>query len=311
MNRQLSDTILMIRPIAFRRNEETAANNFYQQDIDGVGKTELQENALREFDGFVEKLRANDIDVIVVNDRQEPGTPDSIFPNNWISLHDDGSVMLFPMFAENRRSERRQDIIEILRNNFIIDKVESLAAWEAREKYLEGTGSLILDRVNRLAYAAISDRTHPELVQEFCEQKNFKPVIFHAYQTVGQERLHIYHTNVMMCVGEEFALICAKSIDDDSEREIVISTLKDTGKEVIEIDEIQNNSFAGNMLQVMNKHGKRLVVMSEAAFKSLDSDQSSRLAKHGEIINSNIDTIETLGGGSARCMMAEVFLPRK
>ena len=301
----------MIRPVAFNENKETAENNFYQQSIEGASEAELQERAAAEFDGFVEKLRANDIEVLVVDDKNDQSTPDSIFPNNWVSFHDDGSIMLFPMFAKNRRSERRQDIIDMLKARFTVKKVDSLAIWEDKGKFLEGTGSLILDRVNRVAYGAISDRTHPEVVEAFCEQKDFKPVLFHAYQTVGQERLPIYHTNVMMCVGNGFALICTDTIDDKEELEKVLSTLKGSGKEVIEISEQQNNNFAGNMLQVKNKQGKQFVVMSEAAYKSLDMDQISRLKHHGDIIHSDINTIETLGGGSARCMMAEVFLPRR
>ncbi len=310
MHSQLSDTILMIRPVAFRLNEETAENNFYQHEIEGLNSSELQNKALEEFNAFVKQLRDEGIDVIVINDTVEPSTPDSIFPNNWISFHGDGSIMLFPMFADNRRQERRVEIWESLRSHFTISQVDSITNWEEEGKYLEGTGSLILDRVNILAYAAVSERTHPELVFIFCEKKGYQPVIFHSFQTVEGERLPIYHTNVMMCVGEKFALICAESIDNSGEREMVLSTLRNSGKDVIEISETQNNCFAGNMLQVKNTDGKRFVVMSEAAHKSLNAGQISRLEAHGQIIHSNIDTIETLGGGSARCMMAEVFLPR-
>lgn len=311
MHSQLTDTLLMVRPVAFQKNEETAENNFYQQTITGVSKTALQEKALTEFDGLVQKLKDKNIKVIVINDIIKPATPDSIFPNNWISFHSDGSIMLFPMFAENRRLERREDILELLKEDFLISQIDSLADWEQKEIYLEGTGALILDRVNKIAYAAVSDRTNPELIKVFCKQKGFDPIIFYAYQSVGSDRLLIYHTNVMMCIGERFALICADSIDDNSEREMVLSSLRDSEKDVIEISEAQNNCFAGNMLQVMNQNNERFIVMSEAAYNSLDKHQITRLETHGEIIHSNIDTIETLGGGSARCMIAEVFLPKK
>ncbi len=301
----------MIRPVAFRRNEETAENNFYQQEIKGLSDVELQTRALREFDAFVTRLRAEGIRVIVVNDTPDPSTPDSIFPNNWISFHEDGSIMLYPMFAVNRRHERREHIWESLRSDFTIGSIDSITRWEDEGKFLEGTGSLILDRVNKLAYAAVSERTHPDLIDLFCDKKGYEAVVFHSYQTVNDERLPIYHTNVMMCIGEAFALICADSIDDQEERKATIAALQNSGKEVIEITEAQNNCFAGNMLQVKNTKEDRFVVMSEAAFKSLSADQIKRLEKHGQILYSNINTIETLGGGSARCMMAEVFLPRK
>lgn len=311
MNRQITDTLLMIRPVAFHKNEETS-DNFYQQNLPGVTRDEIQSMAAAEFDGFVDKLRAKGIEVVVIDDTPTPPSPDSIYPNNWISFHEDGGILLYPMFANNRRKERREDILSELSNTFEVSQIDrGLIGWEKDGLFLEGTGSMILDRVNEIAYAAISERTNPKALADFCERRSYRPVTFTANQTVNGERLPIYHTNVMMCVGEAFGLICLDAIDDHSEREIVISSLDNSGKEVIPITEEQNNCFAGNMLQVMNKSGSRFIAMSEAAFKSLDSSQISRLEKHGEIIFSNIDTIETLGGGSARCMMAEVFLPRK
>ena len=301
---------MMIRPVSFRRNEETS-DNFYQQSLPGISASDIQSRAQGEFDGFVAKLRAKGVAVVVVDDTAEPSTPDSIFPNNWISFHENGSVILYPMYAENRRQERRPDIIDNLRSEFIVNAVESLAEHEESGEFLEGTGSIILDRTNKIGYAAISERTNETLFIEFCEQKELEPITFHAFQTVGQDRLPIYHTNVMMCVGEHFALVCSDSIDSLEERERVLDRLRASGKEIIQTTEYQNNRFAGNMLQVKNKKDQRFIVMSSAAYTSLDSGQIEKLENHGEIIHSDINTIETLGGGSARCMMAEVFLPKK
>ncbi|MDA0196562.1 MAG: arginine deiminase-related protein [Bacteroidetes bacterium] len=311
MNKQITDTILMIRPVKFHGNEETVENNYYQKTIKGLTRSQIQIKAETEFDGLVDKLKSKRINVIVVNDTEQPVTPDSIFPNNWISFHNDGDVMLYPMFAKNRRVERRIDIINQLRDSFIVNTVEDLSNWELEDKFLEGTGSMILDRINHIAYAVISDRTHQEVLIDFCKRKKYKPVSFHSLQTVGKERLPIYHTNVMMCLGEEFAVICLAAIDDENERSIVSKSLIENRKEIIEIDESQNGNFAGNMLQVSNSSKQRYIAMSDTAFKCLHSDQIEKLEKHGEIIHSNLNTIETLGGGSARCMMAEIFLPRK
>ncbi|MEQ9423319.1 MAG: arginine deiminase-related protein [Cyclobacteriaceae bacterium] len=311
MTKQITDTIMMIRPVAFRKNEETAENNYYQQSIEVLDKSEIQLNAEAEFDGFVNKLRDKGIKVIVFEDKKNPSTPDSIFPNNWVTFDENGMIMLFPIFAENRRGERREDIISYFRDNYDVSSVDDLIRWEGQNKFLESTGSMILDRQNKILYAAISDRTHPEVIDEYCQKTGYRAMTFSANQTVGTERLAIYHTNVMMCLGERFAVICLDTIDDISERERVIESLENTGKEIIEIDEIQNNSFAGNMLQVVNSKGERFIAMSDSAYWSLSPDQVERLEKHGEIIHSALDTIETCGGGSARCMMAEVFLPEK
>lgn len=279
--------------------------------LKGSPNQKYKKRAEVEFDGFVEILRSKGINIIVAEDIATSNTPDSIFPNNWVSFHDDGSVILYPMFAENRRRERRMDIIDQLNKDFKIVLVDHFTKWEQEGKFLEGTGSMVLDHVNRLAYAAISDRTHEDVLHDFCDKRNYKAVAFHAYQTVGQERLPIYHTNVMMCVGEAFAVICLAAIDDQSERNLVVKSLEESNKEIIEIDENQNNHFAGNILQVVNSNGQRYIVMSDSAFESLQSGQLERFEDHGDIIHSNLNTIEKLGGGSARCMMAEVFLPRK
>lgn len=312
MASQITSNILMIRPVAFRMNEQTAVNNYYQKVLEGLTSDQIQFNALKEFDIYVEKLKEIGVNVIVVNDTIEPSTPDSIFPNNWVSFHESGKVGLYPMFAENRRLERRQDILDNLTNNgFEISEVIDLTNLESEGVYLEGTGSMILDREHKLVYAAISERTHKLALDKFCELYNYDPVLFHSYQTVDGERLPIYHTNVMMCVAKEFAIICIDTIDNDEERASTLQALKKSGKEIIEITESQVNRFAGNMLQVLGTDMKEYLIMSTAAYTSLSQEQIQKIEKHCSIVHSSLDTIEALGGGSARCMMAEVFLPLK
>lgn len=301
---------MMIRPVAFHLNEQTAVNNYYQKDEEGKSSEELQQEALSQFDEFVEKLRAEGVQVLVFDDTLDTDTPDSIFPNNWISFHEDKRIRLYPMYAENRRLERREDLIERVAAAFVVDDVIRFTSWEERGFYLEGTGSLILDRQNEIAYAALSDRTMPEVLEEFCKEAGCEAVTFHALQTVGQERLPIYHTNVMMSVGEHYALVCLECIDDLTEREELAKKLRSTGKEIIEISEAQVEQFAGNMLQVVGRENQPLVVMSSSAYNSLDQSQKDRLGKHGKLVHSDIHTIEKLGGGSARCMMAEIFNPK-
>ncbi len=311
MTKQITETILMIRPVAFHRNEQTAVNNLFQPREDIMKASTSQDRALDEFDSFVEKLKAEGVNVIVYNDDPETSTPDSIFPNNWNSFHENGMIYLYPMFAENRRIERREDIIADFHEQFEVDGIYSFTHWEENNKFLEGTGSLILDRPNKLAYAAVSERTDLNVLAEFTEQTGFEIVPFYANQTFEGIRVPIYHTNVMMCVGEQFVVICEECIDNLDERAYVLEKIKETGKEIIAITEDQRDQFAGNMLQVATKNGKRLVVMSESAFLSLTKEQITALEKHGKLLHSAIPTIETLGGGSARCMMAEVFLPPK
>ncbi|RZJ24966.1 MAG: amidinotransferase, partial [Flavobacterium sp.] len=244
-------------------------------------------------------------------DTLQPETPDSIFPNNWISFHENGDVALYPMFAENRRKERREDLLDMLEEKeFRIDNIVDYSSAEDDGYFLEGTGSVIIDRVNKKAYCALSPRADEELFIEFCEDFELTPVIFEAFQTVDGERKLIYHTNVMMSIGETFAVICADSIDDKAERKHLLNSLKDDKKEVILITEEQAANFAGNMLQVRGHDNKSYIVMSAAAHDSLTNEQIKKLGKHGDILSSNLETIEACGGGSARCMMAEVFLPR-
>lgn len=310
--KQTANTILMIRPINFRMNEQTAVNNYYQQVLDNLLPETVNVKAQKEFDVFVEKLQQVGVNVIVVNDTKETDTPDSIFPNNWISFHQDGTVALYPMFAENRRLERREDILDILETKgFVINDIVDYTSAEDESVFLEGTGSLLLDRVNKKAYCALSPRADEDLFIEFCEDFDYMPVWFTANQTVNGKRLPIYHTNVMMCLGETFAVICLSSIDDKKERKLVVQHLKETGKEIIDITEDQVNCFAGNMLQVKGINDDLFLVMSQSAYDSLTDFQLRQLKKHNKaIVSSSLDTIEACGGGSARCMMAEVFLPK-
>lgn len=308
---QITNTILMIRPIQFRMNEQTAVNNYYQKVLKDTLAVTINAKAQKEFDTFVLKLKNEGVDVIVVNDTESPNTPDSIFPNNWISFHENGDVGLYPMFAENRRLERREDVLETLEDKgFIIENVVDYTEAEEFDVFLEGTGSMILDRENRKAYCAMSPRADEELFIEFCEDFEYTPVIFTANQTVNNQREAIYHTNVMMCVAKDFAIVCLSSIDDKKERKNLLKHLKENGKEVIDISEDQVTSFAGNMLQVIGKDKQQFLVMSSSAFNSLRKDQLQKIEKYNHIIHSSLETIEFCGGGSARCMMAEVFLPK-
>ena len=308
---QTTNTILMIRPINFRMNEQTAVNNYYQQEIDNVLSSTLNSKAQNEFDAFVDKLRSFGIHVIVVSDSDEFDTPDSIFPNNWISFHKDGTIGMYPMFAENRRLERREDIIEQVESEgFFIENVVDYTSAEEDDVFLEGTGSMILDRENNKAYCALSPRADEELFIEFCEDFEYTPIVFTANQTVGEQREAIYHTNVMMCIAETFAIVCLSSIDDKKERKNVLKHLKEDGKKVIDISEDQVSNFAGNMLQVHGKDDERFLIMSQSAFDSLTNSQKAQINNHCKIISSSLATIEACGGGSARCMMAEIFLPK-
>jgi len=294
----------MIRPVKFAYNAQTAVNNSFQSA--SADEVLVQQKALEEFDAFVAKLQANGIDVTVVQDTAEPHTPDSIFPNNWISFHEGGSIFLYPMFAVNRRLERKQQVLDVISKKFIINSTTDLTSSENNHIFLEGTGSMVLDRENKIAYACLSPRTDKKLLDEFCKQLNYTAVSFTANDAAGDA---IYHTNVMMCVADKYVVICLESITNALERNAVIKTIENSGKEIIDISLLQMNRFAGNMLQVMNKQGQHFLVMSTQAFESLIPEQVATLEAYNPIIHSNITTIETNGGGSARCMMAEVFLP--
>jgi hypothetical protein len=297
---QTTNSILMIRPVAFRMNEETAVNNYYQKVLENLLPATVNAKAQEEFDALVKKLRAVGVNVIVVDDTVNPDTPDSIFPNNWISFHENGDVVLYPMFAANRRGERREDILVILENNgFVINEIMDYTSAEEDGFYLEGTGSMVLDRENGKAYCSLSPRADEELFIEFCEDFEFSPILFEAFQTVDGERKLIYHTNVMMCIGDTFAVICADCIDDKKERKMVLDSLRGDDKEIILITEAQVNNFAGNMLELIG------------AYQSLTKKQIAQLEEHVTILSSSLETIEAYGGGSARCMMAEIFLPKE
>ncbi len=309
-NTQNTDTILMIEPCSFRYNEQTALNNYYQKTLGNLTAFDVQEKALEEFNHFVSKLRAKGINVITIKDTKIPNTPDSIFPNNWISFHENGSVSLYPMYAENRRLERREDILDLLeKEGFVIHTIVDYTKAEEENIFLEGTGSMILDRENRKAYLAVSPRSDESLFIEFCEDFEFTPIIFKSYQTVENRRELIYHTNVMMCVGNRYAIVCLDSIDDPKEKQLVMDSLREDKKELIVISEKQVNQFAGNMLQLQGVDSNYLV-MSRSAYNSLTKEQLSIIEKYNPIIHSDLTIIETCGGGSARCMMAEVFLPK-
>ena len=301
----------MIRPVQFRMNEQTAVNNYYQKVLVNLSPTIINTKAIEEFDAFVDKLKAVGIQVIVINDTQEFDTPDSIFPNNWISFHQNGTIALYPMFAENRRLERKESILEgVEKQGFLINSVQDYTKAEAASVFLEGTGSIILDRINRKAYCALSPRADEDLFIEFCEDFDYFPIIFSACQTVLGVRKKIYHTNVMMCIGDSFAVVCLASIDDKKERKNVVKHLMQDSKQIVDISETQVQQFAGNMLQLKGSDEIPYLVMSQSAFDCLDQSQIEVLEKHSTIISSPLPTIEACGGGSARCMMAEIFLPK-
>ena len=302
---QTTSHILMIRPSHFDFNKETAVNNSFQIN---TGDHLVPEKALNEFDQFVIKLRSYDIDVTVVQDTADPYTPDSIFPNNWISFHSEDTICLYPMFAENRRKERKQSVLDQISSKFDLTNTIDFTEQEERARFLEGTGSMVLDREYKIAYACLSVRTDENILQQFCDEMGYTPLVFEA---VDAEEYPIYHTNVMMCVADQFVVICLDSIHNQDEKDILIKTLLRTGKVIIQISIDQMNHFAGNMLQLENNSGSKYLVMSTQAFQSLTEEQIKQIKVFNEIIHSDISTIEKNGGGSARCMIAEIFLTPK
>ena len=307
MRQQATSNILMIRPVRFGFNEETAESNAFQ-DIKLATKTKniAQEKALKEFDAMTQWLKNIGVNVIIVEDTPEPYTPDSIFPNNWISFHQSGKVILYPMQAQNRRLERRLDIIETLKNQFQVEKIIDLSHFEGQNKFLEGTGSLVLDRNHKIAYTCLSPRTNSEVLKAFENEMGYKIVPFRA---VDASLKPIYHTNVLMCIGDIFAVICLQAIPDLDERLMVKQCLENSGKHIIEISLAQMNSFAGNMLLILNKKGEKYLIMSTSAYESLTTLQRNTLDDYAQLVHFDLTTIEGNGGGSARCMMAEVHLP--
>jgi len=298
---QTTSKILMIRPARFAFNAETAQNNFFQQKVE---RSSVAEKAVEEFDAFVQLLRRNDVDVTVVQDTKEPYTPDALFPNNWFSSHFTGELVLYPMFAKNRRLERKQDVVDLLRRKMNHRKLVDLTHWEKEGEFLEGTGSMVLDRRRRIAYCCRSARTSEKVLTDFCSRMSYDAIVFDALDKEGHP---IYHTNVMMAVGLQVAVVCLASISEPGDRQKVISGLTAAGKIIVDISLEQVAHFAGNMLEIKSRNGTPLMVMSASARNALTPAQESTIATFNRILAPDLQTIETVGGGSARCMLAEIF----
>jgi hypothetical protein len=301
---QTTRHILMIRPTRFECNAETASSNTFQQP--GVDPASAQVSALKEFDAYVEQLRSAGVDVTVVQDTDEPHTPDSIFPNNWVSFHHDGTAVLYPMEAPNRRLERRADILELIAQRFALHRTVNISHFERDNLFLEGTGSMVLDREHRIAYVCHSSRSHPEVMQRVEAMLGYRAFWFHASDAKGQP---IYHTNVMMSVGRTLAVVCLESIRDEQERAALVRQLEDTGKTILDISFGQTANLAGNVLELHDLEGQPLLAMSRRAWNALDPQQQALVQEHAMPVAAALDTIETLGGGGARCMIAEIHLP--
>ena len=296
----------MVRPSSFRMNSQTASNNYFQKITD-LNDAQVLEKACLEFDNLVSLLISNGIPVNVFQDDLVQDTPDSIFPNNWISFHSKKRIAIYPMYAHNRRLERNDKIIKFIENKGIkIDFINDYSEAENHNFFLEGTGSMVLDRLNKKSYCSLSERTSESLVEEFCDEFNYMPIIFKSYQSIDKKRKLIYHTNVMMCIANKYSIICLDSVDSKIDKQILLKSLKDDNKEIIEISENQLNSFAGNMIELVFENNSFLV-MSSQAYKSLTKNQINKIEKFSKIIHSNVETIENCGGGSVRCMIAEVF----
>jgi hypothetical protein len=303
---QCTDTVMLIRPVHFGFNPETATNNVFQSSETNLTPDEIRDRACDEVEGLKRILESAGVDVLVIDDTDKPIKPDAVFPNNWISTHSNGAIITYPMQAKARRKERREDIIELLMKKYAFDRRYSLEQYEARDLFLEGTGSMVLDRTNKVVYACISQRTDPTILDKFCALTGYQRIVFGAKDERGKA---IYHTNVMMCLGENFAVVCTDSIDNADEASLVSRSIEVSRRELIEISHRQMRSFTGNMLQLVNKDGQRLIVMSQQAYDALNMEQKHILATHGEIIYTSLETIEHFGGGSARCMIAEIFRP--
>lgn len=307
--KQNASVLLMIRPASFGYNTETAQNNAFQSIDDPDDPGEIKLRALREFDFMVDQLKQQgQVDLLVLEDTPDPPKPDALFPNNWLTTHNSGKLVTWPMFSPLRRLERRSAILDELANLFQVTERESYVSFETEGKFLEGTGSLVLDRINRIAYACLSERTHPDLLDLFARNMGYSPLPFLAVDLNGEP---VYHTNVVMSVGERFVVICLEAVTLDKDRRRLRQQFEKSGKEVIEISLAQMHAFAGNILQVLNLSGKFVIVISASGFHSLNTQQKSQLAKHGEILTIPLETIEKYGGGSARCMLAEIFLEKK
>lgn len=302
-----ASAILMVRPASFGYNEETAANNYFQTNT-GVPDAELQQKALAEFDNMVRLLRENDIDVLVVEDNPDPPRPDAVFPNNWLSTSPDGKIFVYPMYAPSRRPEKRDDILEWLARDYHVSDVQDWSEYEAEGRFLEGTGSMVMDHTNKLIYAAISERTNISVLEKFSTANGYQAIVFLATDMAGRP---VYHTNVVMTLGEKFAVLCEEAIDEEWELIAVRQLLESTGHAIIPITREQMHRFAGNMLELVSKRGEHLLVLSQSAFQSLRKEQKEMLEAYARLLPLEVPTIEMVEGGSVRCMMAELFLERK
>lgn len=296
---------MMIRPAAFGYNAQTAVSNVFQSKPES-NPEDISAMAIKEFDSFVELLRGHKINVEVIEDTPEPIKPDAVFPNNWISFHEDGSIVTYPMRTRNRRIEYRPDLVDHMMKTYGFGNEVQLGHYTGAQIYLEGTGSMVLDRENAICYACLSPRTDERLLLEFCKLKDYELKVFEAFDQNGKD---IYHTNVMMAIGDGYVVICLEAVEDEDERGVLLKSFSDTGKEVIDISFEQMNAYAGNMLHLQNSNGDPVIVCSQSALDSLDEDQKDKLSKHGQLISSKIEAIQFVGGGSVRCMMAEVFVP--
>lgn len=300
-------TILMIRPAAFGYNEETAANNYFQSNP-GISEEALQQKALAEFDNMVQLLRNEEIEVLVIEDTKEPPKPDAIFPNNWLSTSPNGTVSVFPMYAPNRRAEKRDDILQQLARHFIVKDVQDWSEYEAEGRFLEGTGSMVMDHDNKMIYAAVSERTNLSVLEKYAATNNYQAIVFLATDKNGQP---VYHTNVMMALGSAFGVLCEEAIEEEWELIAVRQLLESTGHTIIPITREQMHAFAGNMLEVKNTKGENILVLSQKAFNSLRIEQKEVLENYAKLLPVAVPTIEEVEGGSVRCMMAEIFLEKR
>lgn len=301
----MASTLLMVEPNDFGFNEETSESNSFQKKSE---MNDLKEKAMLEFKNAIDLLSKNGIDVITFPSPENFKCPDAVFPNNWFSTHQNGQLIIYPMLTLNRRAERNPFIIDYLKNNFEVTEIIDLSKNENENKILEGTGSIVFDHENKLAYACISPRTNENLLDEICKKLNYTPIVFEALDLNGNQ---IYHTNVVMAIGKKYVVICLDCIENSLEKSMIRQKIKEIGKELIEISISQMNSFAGNMLEVQNSEGKSILVMSQSAFESLNPLQKENLSKYSQLLPIDIKTIETIGGGSARCMMAEIYFDSK
>lgn len=304
---QTTNSILLIKPCCFQYNFETEFSNYFQHQLP-ENKLDITLKAINEFNNFALELENNGIDITIIDDTTLPEKPDAVFPNNWISTHENGKVILYPMLAENRRIERRQEIIDHIKQRFVINQITDLTYFEKESKFLEGTGSVILDRIYQKAFACLSPRTDKEVFFKFCEEIGFLPVWFFS---LDENKNEIYHTNVVMCLGTHFAVVCLASINDEQNKKNLINKIKKSNREIIDIDFNQVKNFAGNMLELKNKDGEPLIVLSQTAYNCLHLNQIDAIKKYGKLLSLKVDTIEKIGGGSVRCMIAEIFLTKK